>query len=141
MILTATASLRGPPRKVVPGQQRRKLVPGPGRIPRMAGPQGAASAAVFRLPRPQAVIGVVLRAGVRSATSKSWPLCTGSGSPDRLLSWPLVLRPRCSRWRVAGWLAPVGLEFGAEPVAVGVIDLAEYVQRLRPCPVGGGGVT
>lgn len=54
---------------------------------------------------------------------------------------PLVLRPRCWRGRVAGWLAPVGMEFGAEPVTVGVIDLVEYAQRLGPCPVGGGGVT
>src|SRR5579859_3952162 len=38
------------------------------------------------------------------------------------------------------WLASVGLEFGGEPVAVRVIDLAEYTQRLRPRPAGGGGV-
>src|SRR5262245_20748917 len=35
----------------------------------------------------------------------------------------------------------VGMEFGAELVAVGMIDLAEYAQRLRPCPVRCGGVT
>jgi hypothetical protein len=33
------------------------------------------------------------------------------------------------------------MEVGGEPVTVGVIDLVEYAQRLRPCPVSGGGVT
>jgi hypothetical protein len=158
------ATLGWPPgRACFPVRSRRCPGPGtgrrqPGRSVALASacpdmvPVGRADGQGLRPRSPGGVRGIQGRAslvlydvstwpGVRSATGTSWPLCTGSGSPNRLLSRPLVLRPRCGRGRAAGWLAPVGMEFGGEPVTVGVIDLAEYAQRLRPCPVSGGGVT